>query len=113
MIDDEEEEIPKISNWQELLTDQERELWENGRPHWETAKPSLPLRLLGVFAVGPDADNKTESDTPEFGWRRLYLTPPTPIMFEAAARIQELEEQLQIYREKFFEQQCDLRGIPK
>jgi hypothetical protein len=41
------------------------------------------------------------------------LTPPTPIMFEASSRIVELEGQLEFYREKFFEHQCDLRGIPK
>ena len=106
-----EQDIPKVYNWQELLTDQERELWENGRPHWDTAKPSLPLRLIGVFAVGPDADSKTENDTPEFGWRRLYINPPTPVMFEAAARIQELEAEVQKLRERFFREECDRRGI--
>lgn len=108
-----EEEIPKVWNWKELLTEKELGLIDKAPVHWEKAKPSLPLRLIGVFAVGPDADIKTEKDTPEFGWRRMYVTPPTPVMFEASVRILELEAELQAYREKFFRQECDLRGIPK
>jgi hypothetical protein len=110
-MNDEEVEIPKVYNWRELLTDQERNLMDNGRDHWPTAKPSLPLRLLGIQAVGPNADQLTRDDTPEFGWRRLYINPPTPVMFEAAARILELEAEVQKYRVRFFEQECSNRGI--
>lgn len=112
-MENEEEEIPKVYDWRELLNERELNLLDNEPMHWATAKPSLPLRLLGVFAVGPDADQKTENDKPEFGWRRMYLNPPTPVMFEASARIVELEHELQKCREIMFRQECDLRGIPK
>jgi hypothetical protein len=109
--EEEEEVYKKIFDWKTLLTDRELKIVEDGLPYWPTAKPSLPLRLLGVQAVGPNADQMTRNDTPEFGWRRLYLTPPTAIMFEASARIQELEAELQKMRERFFERECDSRGI--
>jgi hypothetical protein len=79
------------------------------KPHWSEASRSLVGRLRGIYAIGPNADQMGPNDTPEFGWRKHDNTPP--IQFEAAQRIQDLEEELQKYRERFFDQECKARGI--
>jgi hypothetical protein len=75
------------------------------KPHWSKASQSLVNRLRGIYAIGPHADQGIG----EFGFRSFPDRPP--IQFEAAARIVELENELQKYRETFFDQQCKLRGI--
>lgn len=95
---DQEEEITKVWDWREILTARELDLIDNPPVHWVTEKASLPLRLIGVYAVGPNSGTKTANDKPEFGWRRIFLTPPTPIMFEAYARITELEAEVELYK---------------
>jgi hypothetical protein len=67
------------------------------------------MRLRGIYAIGPNADLMGPHDTPEFGWRTFDKMPP--IQFEAASRIEQLEEELQKYRERFFTQECERRGI--
>jgi len=79
------------------------------KPHWSAQSKSLVMRLRGIYAIGPDALQMGPDDTPEFGWRTFENLPP--IHYEAAQHIQELEEELQKYRERFFRQECDLRNI--
>jgi hypothetical protein len=79
------------------------------QPHWSGASKSLVMRLRGIYAIGPNAMQMGPNDKPEFGWRTFDQMPP--IQFEAAARIQELEDRLQKCLERFFKQECDLRGI--
>lgn len=79
------------------------------KPHWSEASKSLVMRLRGIYAVGPNADLMGPDDNPEFGWREFPDRPP--IQFEAAARIEQLEEELQKYRERFFVQECEKRGF--
>lgn len=62
------------------------------KEHWATAKNSLVGRLMGVYAIGPNADQMTTQDNPEFGWRVMPVTEP--IRFEAAERIEELEAKI-------------------
>ena len=85
----------------------------NPQPHWSAASKSLVMRLRGVYAIGPNADLMGPDDQPEFGWRDFkeqgFQVPG--IQLEAAQRIQDLEKELQKYRERFFQQECDLRGI--
>jgi hypothetical protein len=79
------------------------------KPHWSEASKSLTNRLRGIYAIGPNADQMGPTDKPEFGWREFPNLPP--IQYEAAARIEELEEELQKYRERFFKQECERKGI--
>ena len=77
----------------------------NPQPHWSAASKSLVMRLRGIYAVGPNADQLGPDDKPEFGWRDFkdqgFQVPG--IQLEAAQRIQDLEEELQKYRERFFD----------
>ncbi len=103
-----------------MLTDQER-LQEleakikklEPQAHWSAASRSLVMRLRGIYAIGPNADQMGPNDKPEFGWRDFkdqgFQVPG--IHIEAAQRIQDLEDELQKYRERFFRQECNLRGI--
>ena len=77
--------------------------------HWKNATASLPGRLRGIYAIGPNADQMGLHEDPEFGWR--YFSHPLPVQIEAAFRIEELERKLQEYRVKFFEEECQKRGI--
>lgn len=66
------------------------------RPHWDTAKRSLVGRLRGVYACGPNADQMSMTDNPEFGWIiKVPLNQIDGIKLEAAARIEELEATLE------------------
>ena len=71
------------------------------------------MRLRGIYAIGPNADLMGPDDKPEFGWRVFkeqgFQVPG--IQIEAAQRIQDLEEELQKYRERFFKQECERRGL--
>jgi hypothetical protein len=104
MIDDDEEEIPKVYDWRTLLTADELKILDEGRTHWMTTKPSLPLRLIGVYAIGPNAEIMTCDDSPEFGWRRMFLHAPTPIQFEALWRIEELEAEVEHWKNLYAEE---------
>lgn len=79
------------------------------QPHWSEGSRSLVMRLRGIYAVGPNAMRMGPDDNPEFGWRNFGPVPP--IQFEAAARIQQLEEELHRYRVRYFSDECDRRGI--
>lgn len=71
------------------------------------------MRLRGIYAIGPDADLMGPDDKPEFGWRDFkdqgFQVPG--IQIEAAQRIQELEDELQKYRERYFKDECERRGL--
>ena len=67
------------------------------KDHWSTATKSLVMRLRGIYAVGPNADQMGADDKPEFGWRDYGQRPP--IQYEAADRIAALETALQVARE--------------
>jgi len=71
------------------------------KPHWPNATKSLVMRLRGIYAVGPNADQMGPNDTPEFGWRDHtqsgFFIPG--IQLEAAARISELEDEVAKLRE--------------
>ena len=67
------------------------------KDHWSTATKSLVMRLRGIYAVGPNADQMGADDKPKFGWRDFGQRPP--IQYEAAERIAALESALQVARE--------------
>lgn len=55
------------------------------KPHWSEESQTLVGRLRGAYPIGPVKDG-----VPEFGFRHFPDRPP--IQFEAAARIEQLEE---------------------
>lgn len=71
------------------------------KPYWSEASRSLVMRLRGIYAIGPGADQTGPNDEPEFGWRHHQGMPP--IQFEAAQRIQDLDEELEKYRASDYE----------
>jgi hypothetical protein len=75
------------------------------QPFWSTASKSMVMRLRGIYAIGPQADEGIA----EFGFRDFGPVPP--IQSEAAAHIEALEKELQRYRVEFFTQQCEDRGF--
>ena len=74
--------------------------------HWATETDTLSFRLRGIYPVGPRGDGE-----PEFGWRYIDCFR-SPMLFEAAHRIDELEAKVQELQTKLNEFE-EFEGLDK